>query len=256
MTETDWALLCSFEDLHGELLTTVAQPRKLFLLGSAFLRRVHDLLPTEAERTAAETTEQFARGRASLRDLLETWTEAEASTRAGLWLDPASAYDLEHSWCPCCEPDMKRAEAMPIHPGVREAVRDPAWFAARMAWYARELVQQAAPTEQRVQLDLYRDIVGDPFEKPLAAPPWARHPAVRQLVTALDAPGKSDPVLMLALADAMEEAGCTESRLLEHCRGPGPHVRGCWLVALLQGRAALTLPLSDEPPRSCRRVAR
>jgi hypothetical protein len=35
------------------------------------------------------------------------------------------------------------------------------------------------------------------------------------------------------LADALEDAGCTDTSLLEHCRGGGVHVRGCWLVDAL-----------------------
>jgi hypothetical protein len=35
------------------------------------------------------------------------------------------------------------------------------------------------------------------------------------------------------LADALEEAGCDNADILTHCRGPGPHVRGCWLLDLL-----------------------
>jgi predicted component of type VI protein secretion system len=38
------------------------------------------------------------------------------------------------------------------------------------------------------------------------------------------------------LADALEEAGCTDPAILDHCRGPGPHVRGCWVVDLLLGK--------------------
>ena len=38
------------------------------------------------------------------------------------------------------------------------------------------------------------------------------------------------------LADALEEAGCTDADLLGHLRGPGPHVRGCWAVDLLLGK--------------------
>jgi hypothetical protein len=38
------------------------------------------------------------------------------------------------------------------------------------------------------------------------------------------------------LADALEEAGCTDAAILGHCRGPGPHVRGCWVVDLLLGK--------------------
>jgi hypothetical protein len=39
------------------------------------------------------------------------------------------------------------------------------------------------------------------------------------------------------LADALEDAGCTNTDLLDHCRGPGPHVRGCWAVDLLLGKS-------------------
>jgi hypothetical protein len=38
------------------------------------------------------------------------------------------------------------------------------------------------------------------------------------------------------LADALEEAGCTDQTILDHLRGPGPHVRGCWAVDLLLGK--------------------
>jgi hypothetical protein len=38
------------------------------------------------------------------------------------------------------------------------------------------------------------------------------------------------------LADALEEAGCTDADLLGHLRGPGPHVRGCWALDLLLGK--------------------
>lgn len=35
------------------------------------------------------------------------------------------------------------------------------------------------------------------------------------------------------LADALQDAGCGAVGLLAHCRGPGPHVRGCWVVDLV-----------------------
>jgi hypothetical protein len=43
-------------------------------------------------------------------------------------------------------------------------------------------------------------------------------------------------VEMPILADALEEAGCTDPDILSHCRGPGPHVRGCWPVDLILGK--------------------
>jgi hypothetical protein len=39
------------------------------------------------------------------------------------------------------------------------------------------------------------------------------------------------------LADALEDAGCTDPEILGHCRGDGPHVRGCWVVDLILGKA-------------------
>ena len=38
------------------------------------------------------------------------------------------------------------------------------------------------------------------------------------------------------LADALEDAGCTDATILEHLRGPGPHVRGCFVVDLMLGK--------------------
>jgi hypothetical protein len=41
---------------------------------------------------------------------------------------------------------------------------------------------------------------------------------------------------LAVLADALEDAGCTDQDVLGHCRGEGPHVRGCWVVDLLLGK--------------------
>jgi hypothetical protein len=38
------------------------------------------------------------------------------------------------------------------------------------------------------------------------------------------------------LADALEESGCDNADILTHCRQPGDHVRGCWVVDLVLGR--------------------
>ena len=39
------------------------------------------------------------------------------------------------------------------------------------------------------------------------------------------------------LADALEDAGCTDADILAHCRNGGEHVRGCWVVDLLLGKS-------------------
>ena len=48
--------------------------------------------------------------------------------------------------------------------------------------------------------------------------------------------GTLDPARLAALADALKDAGCTNADILNHLRGPSPHVRGCYVLDLLLGR--------------------
>jgi hypothetical protein len=41
---------------------------------------------------------------------------------------------------------------------------------------------------------------------------------------------------LLELADAMQKAGCDSEETLNHLRGTGPHVRGCWALDLVLGK--------------------
>jgi hypothetical protein len=87
---------------------------------------------------------------------------------------------------------------------------------------------------------LARDIFGNPF-RPVAVSPSCRTPQVAALARAAyerrDLPaGTLDVTRLAVLADALEEAGCTNPDLLGHLRDPGPHVRGCWAVDLLLGK--------------------
>jgi len=38
------------------------------------------------------------------------------------------------------------------------------------------------------------------------------------------------------LADALEDAGCSDDRLLEHLRASSPHTHGCWVLDALLAR--------------------
>ena len=80
---------------------------------------------------------------------------------------------------------------------------------------------------------LLRDICGNPFRPVSFDPGWRTSTVValaRQMYESRDfAP-------MPVLADALQDAGCEHPDVLAHCRGAGPHVRGCWVVALLLGK--------------------
>ena len=79
-------------------------------------------------------------------------------------------------------------------------------------------------------VSVFRDIFGNPFRPVAADPAWLTPTAVA-IATALYAHRAFDR--MPILADALEEAGCTNADVLLHCRSGGPHVRGCWVVDLL-----------------------
>jgi hypothetical protein len=88
--------------------------------------------------------------------------------------------------------------------------------------------------EEEIQADLLRCVVGNPFRPVPFDPSW-RTPAVLHLAQAIYDDRAFDQLPILA--DALEEAGCTNGEVLDHCRGPGPHVRGCWVVDLLLGKS-------------------
>jgi hypothetical protein len=84
------------------------------------------------------------------------------------------------------------------------------------------------------QAALLRDLVGNPFRPVAASPSWLTA-GVRSLARAIYQDRTFD--LLPLLADALEEAGCTNAAILNHCRNPGEHVRGCWAVDLVLGKS-------------------
>lgn len=78
-----------------------------------------------------------------------------------------------------------------------------------------------------------RDLFGNPFRQVTIDPSW-----LASTVTAL-ARGIYDERAfdrLPILADALTDAGCDSDLLLDHLRGPGPHVRGCWALDLVLGK--------------------
>jgi hypothetical protein len=88
--------------------------------------------------------------------------------------------------------------------------------------------------EELAQSQLIRCIFGNPFRPVAFAPEW-RTPTAVALADAIYADRAFDRLPVLA--DALEEAGCDNLEVLAHCRGPGPHARGCWVVDLILGKS-------------------
>ena len=73
----------------------------------------------------------------------------------------------------------------------------------------------------------------NPFRPAAVDPAW-RTATARSLARGIDAERAFDRLPILA--DALQDAGCDSADILTHCRGPGPHVRGCWVVDFLLGK--------------------
>src|SRR5262249_19147395 len=100
--------------------------------------------------------------------------------------------------------------------------------------------EQDHQREQSLQCQLLRDIFGNPF-RPVAIDPTWRTPPVSSLAQAawverLRPSGHLGSARLGILADALEEAGCSEADLLGHLHAPGPHLRGCWGLDLALAR--------------------
>jgi hypothetical protein len=83
------------------------------------------------------------------------------------------------------------------------------------------------------QVQVLQDLFGNPFRPARIVPSW-RTPNVVNLAQEIYDNRAFDR--LPSMADALVDAGCDNQEILAHCRGPGPHVRGCWAVDLLLGK--------------------
>ena len=206
LTCTDPQKMLSF--LHGK-----ASERKLRLFAVACCRRVWPQLTGPLWRGAVERSEHLAEGQAGPEELAilpaRLWEE---------WRLPA---------------DAAARLAVSVELGARAA-----WEVARVASWANPHLSRAE--EQLAQCQVGRDVFGNPF-RPATVSPACMTPQLVALAQAAyderELPsGQLDPARLAVLADALEEAGCTDADVLNHCRRPGVHVRGCWAVDLVLGK--------------------
>jgi hypothetical protein len=102
-------------------------------------------------------------------------------------------------------------------------------------------LQSALQKCRTPQAALLRDIIGNPFMPPVAIHPawlvWRDGTVVKLACAAYDErdlpSGHLDPVRLAVLADATEEAGCSNQQLLAALREPAPRYRGFWALDLL-----------------------
>jgi hypothetical protein len=198
MDEKTW-LECDDPVPMLEFLRGRGDVRKRRLFACACCRLVWSLLPSDAWRAAVEVAERYADGAASRAERAAVVAAAEGERGA-----PLAAMAAAHA----CYADASLGNA-------RGA-----------AVYAAELDVTIPPQEAA----LVRCVFGNPF-RPVALDPAWRTPTALKLAQAIYDDRAFDRLPILA--DALEEAGCTNAVLLNHCRGAWPHALGCWAVDLL-----------------------
>jgi hypothetical protein len=158
-----------------------------------------------------------------------------------------------HCVAGCCGLDAFEVDASHIVPWVREHGLVQTWVAAdQLSDQIREvLASRGTVTSDQYEFNHYwvhpalcslflstwqQEIVRAAETvsgQPLMKASW-RTETVMALARAIQIDRAFDRLPILA--DALEDAGCDHPDVLAHCRGPGPHARGCWVVDLVLGK--------------------
>jgi hypothetical protein len=228
MTEAQWNKYRNLSAMFDEL-NPKTWYRKQRLFACACCRSIWDLLPDDASREAVRTAERFADGDVTsdgLRKAYEALVESGPTSR--VWNPAAGAAELFTG--------SYHATASSFLRAATESVE--ACGAALVGPRSRRSPGRAERNENARQCDMLRDIAGPLLFRRIAVDrTWLfwNSGTVPKIAEAIYDDRLFDN--MPILADALEEAGCTNAEILDHCRVGGEHVRGCWVVDLLLGKS-------------------
>lgn len=194
-----------------------ARLRRLFCV--ACCRRVWHLMPDDESRAHVEAAEADAEREVAKEEQDAHWARVTATTKQSLL-----------PWARTAAVCARIGGCGGTSGAVAMAVTD----AGGNRW-----------DEERVQADLLRDIVGEWFDPVMFLSEWRSSQAVA-LAAAMYRDREFDR--MPELGDFLAATGCAEPRVLDHCRSPGLHVRGCWVVDGVLGRRTAAEPGAAPGP--------
>jgi hypothetical protein len=225
MTDAEW-LAC--DDPRIQLnLWLQKKNRKVRLAAVAACRAFWDFLTDERisghvtdehRREASESlavAERFADGLATEEELEAAWERAEAVSRAlrdAIDAFAAGDYDMD---------DMRVGDA--------QEVTDAIGWAASTSPERTFSPLRGIPGLEFLVARALREVFGPP------TPPSFSRAWLTPTVTAVAQGVYADRAFdrLPVLADALEDAGCTDASILDHCRSGDEHARGCWVLDLL-----------------------
>ncbi len=246
MTEAEWLTCPDPAKLLDRLKTSgPVRARKLRLFAACCARRVGHLLTEgdEVGQRALAEAEEMAEGRAEPATVVgfQEHVRAQAATAEGARRNALGAVynTLQVAGTEYSRPSRAGYPRL----GVDWPYKPPDLMAAD--WYATWAVYQSADdpsdwftsavvrVEHDHQAAALRDIFGNPFLPVAFSSSWRTSTAVSLASQMYES---RDFSAMPILADALQDAGCNNDDILSHCRGEGPHVRGCWVVDLVLGK--------------------
>jgi len=199
--------------------------RKARLFACACCRRVWELLSQRGDREAVEAAERFADEQITVQKL-EVFHDATQQALPGALGLMGAKYPSYVASSPWGSHTIAAAAAGGAITLLLDSTSRPN--------AGSEVLEQVIMQESRAQCDLLRDIVGDPFSHVVFAPDWFTPAITTQAAEVYDhralPAGTLNHARLGTLADTLEEARCTDQAILGHLRGPGLHVRGCWVI--------------------------
>lgn len=242
MTEQEW-LASNYPQKMLDYLRGKPTDRKLRLFAIACCRRTLPLL-NETSRQVVEAGERYVEGLATpeqLRPLVARAQEISSELDPGYdpnaadWEECALMQAAHAAWWPALTDHeawqvagvAARSAATAL--GISSALDTQSAESLGPVANGNAAVSAAEKREAAAQSELLRDIFGSAFRPVTLNPAWQTSNVIA-LAQAIydDRAFERLPIL----ADALEDAGCDNADIL-HCRQPGVHVRGCWVVDLV-----------------------
>lgn len=228
MTETEWRT--GTDPVPMLRAARGKKVRKCRLVAVAWVRSLGPLLPHESSRRAADAAELFADGRTAPEELARRADDAYGAYAA--LRDAHGTYD----WRTVAAFVALMSAWNPDHSGPVDTLQRTARALADARTRNRLRAASALPVlaGSAPHAAVVRDVFANPFRPATFSPSWATDTArtlARQMYDAREFSA------MPILADALQDAGCDNTDLLDHCRDTSlAHVRGCWAVDLVLGR--------------------
>jgi hypothetical protein len=200
-------------EMVEEILITGSLERRWRLCICAWAQRVVHLAKVPAAPELIKAAERYADGEVPIEILESLWRSQDRPAES---FTPAS-----------------QAFLATLATGFRSG--DPHTF--NLAVHAADDAASASGNmeiEWGTQAAIVKDIFGNPFRPITFNPAWLTS-TVLALANGIYQEKAFDR--MPILADALQDSGCDCEDILNHCRQPGEHVRGCWLVDLLLGKS-------------------